>query len=98
MRGRPSACPAKGVIDERRGVLSGIGNAGEIVFQIVSVCGDVLRRLGHTGETVGHRSAAAARVTGEADEGVVSILYFHPLLPKGVGWWNGKQKQQQTFH
>ena len=46
---------AKRVIDERRGVLGGIGNAGEVVFQIVSVCDDVLRGVRHAGETVRRR-------------------------------------------
>jgi hypothetical protein len=44
---------AKSVIDERRGVLGGIGDAGEIIFQIVGARGDVQRRVGNADETIG---------------------------------------------
>ncbi len=68
-------------------MLGGIGNAGEIVFQIIRVMGYVLRRVSDAGETVGviigvrrdfavlvgHRRAASAPVVSKADRGRVGI-------------------------
>jgi hypothetical protein len=44
---------AKGVIGKRRLVAVRVGDAGEVVFRVVTVVGDVAGRVGDVGQAVG---------------------------------------------